>query len=74
MKSIFFSLLLPGLLATQLQVAASEMKERKETYSFERIIKPETMISFENKVGPLKVETWEKNSVKVDDSVSIDGE
>jgi len=74
MKNIFFSLLLLGFLATGLQVSASEMKERKETYSFERIIKPETMICFENKVGPLKVETWEKNSVKVDVSVSIDGE
>lgn len=74
MKSIFFSLLLLVFLASGLQVAASEMKERKETYSFERIIKPETLISFENKVGSLKVETWEKNSVKVDVIVSIDGE
>ncbi|MCX6285525.1 MAG: hypothetical protein NTY96_00225 [Bacteroidetes bacterium] len=73
-KSIFFSLLLLGFLAAGLQSTASEMKERKEIYSFERIIKPETLINFENKVGPLKVETWGKNSVKVDVSVAIDGE
>jgi len=63
-----------GCLAFPLLTSASELKERKETYSCERIIKPETQIFFENKVGELKVETWEKNSVKVDMSVSIDGD
>ena len=73
-KSIFFSLLLLGFMASGLQVAGREMKERKETYSCERVITPETCIVFENKIGELKVETWEKNSVKVDITVSIDGE
>lgn len=73
-QSIFFSLLMLGCLAFPLMTSASELKERKETYSFERVIKPETQIVFENKVGALKVETWEKNSVKVDVSVSIDGD
>ena len=73
-KNIFFSLLMLGCLAFPLMTSASELKERKETYSFERVIKPETQIIFENKFGALKVETWEKNSVKVDVSISVDGD
>jgi hypothetical protein len=73
-KNISFSLLLMGCLAFPIMTSASEMKERKETFSCERIIKPETQIFFENKVGELKVETWDRNSVKVDVAVSIDGD
>jgi uncharacterized beta-barrel protein YwiB (DUF1934 family) len=73
-KSIFFSLFLIAFLAGSLDVKAGEMKERKENVSCERVITPETQIVFENKIGELKVETWEKNLVKLDIAVSIDGE
>jgi len=73
-KNIFFSLSLFVFLAFNFPVTAGEMKETKEVYSFERIIKPTTQICFENKVGSLKVETWEKNSVKVDLFVIADGD
>jgi len=74
MKNIFFSLLLTAFLVVSLEVTAREMKERKEYFSCERVITPEIQIIFENKIGELKVETWEKNSVKLDMAVSIDGE
>ena len=73
-KSIFFSLLLLGFIASGSGVAAREIKEIKETYSCERTLNATTPICFKNKTGPLRVENWEKNSVKVDISISIDGD
>jgi hypothetical protein len=73
-KSIFCSLLLLAFLAHGHVNAARNMKETKETFSCERIISPTTVISFKNKTGPLTVETWDKNAVKVDITVNIDGD
>ncbi len=73
-KSIFFSLLMLGCLGFSLMTSAREIKEIKETYSCERVISATTPVCFKNKTGPLRVETWEKNSVKVDISISIDGD
>ena len=63
-----------GIMASGFSAAAKELKEIKETYSCERIISANTLISFKNKTGPLRVETWDKKSVKVDISISIDGD
>ncbi len=68
--SLFFLVLMAG----NMEAVAGEKKESKESFSFERVIKPETQIIFENKIGKLKVETWDKNSVKADIYVTIDGE
>lgn len=73
-KIIFFSLVLLGFIIYGPGAAAREMKEIKETYSCERTVNTTTPICFKNKTGPLRVETWEKNSVKVDISISIDGD
>jgi len=73
-NNIFFSLSLVILLVLSYTLTASERKETKEVYSVERIIKSTTQIYFENKTGSLKVETWEKNSVKVDLFITVDGD
>jgi hypothetical protein len=73
-KSIFCSLLLLAFLAQGHVNAARNMKETKEVFSCERMISPTTVISFNNKTGPLKVETWDKNTVKIDITVNIDGD
>jgi hypothetical protein len=73
-KSIFCSLLLLAFLAPGHVNASRNTKETKETFSCERIISATTVISFKNKTGPLKVETWDKNAVKVEITVNIDGD
>ena len=73
-KSIFFSLLLMVFMASGSSAAARVIKETKETWSCERTVGATTPICFKNKTGPLRVETWDKNSVKVDISISIDGD
>jgi len=61
-------------IASGLTASARTVKENKETYNCERTITANTVISFKNKTGPLRVETWEKNAVKVDIDIIIDGE
>ncbi|MEI7662975.1 MAG: hypothetical protein WCK34_12280 [Bacteroidota bacterium] len=73
-KNIFYSLLLLALLASAHQVSARVMKEKRETFSCEKNIRAATLISFTNKIGPLRVETWDKSSVKDDVTVTIEGE
>ena len=73
-KSIFFSLLLMGFMASGSSAAARVIKETKESWSCEKTLGAATPICFKNKSGPLRVETWDKNSVKVDISVIIDGD
>jgi len=67
-------LLLAMLLVFIIPVQGRTMRERQEKITREITITPATRISFENKNGPVKVETWDKNAIKVDIQIVIDGE
>src|SRR5690349_11375021 len=44
--------------------------EKKKTYSKSYTVSSTDKINFENKFGELKINTWDKNEVKVDVSIS----
>jgi len=56
-----------------LPLATLAMKETETTIIKEISVSPETLISFENKIGPLTVETWNQQAVKVVTRVIVDG-
>ncbi|MBC8461860.1 MAG: hypothetical protein ISS17_09645 [Bacteroidales bacterium] len=49
------------------------MKETEKTITKEATVSPSTLIRFENKLGPVKVETWDKNQVRLVTKLIIDG-
>lgn len=67
-------MLLAMLLVFIIPVEGRTMRERQEKITREMTITPATLISFENKNGPVTVETWDKNTVKIDIRLVIDGE
>jgi len=61
------------LLIFILPVHGNTMKETERTFSKEISVKPSSLITFDNKNGPLEVNTWDKNTVKIDTRIVIDG-
>jgi hypothetical protein len=72
-KNLFYSIILLGLLSSSEPSIAGSTNETNAVFSCERIVNPTTTIHIKNRVGPLKVEGWDKNSVKVDVLVNIEG-
>ncbi|MBN1199188.1 MAG: hypothetical protein JXA23_07535 [Bacteroidales bacterium] len=56
-----------------LPFAGFSMKETEKTITKEATVSPTSQIRFENKLGPVKVETWDHNRVKLVTRVIIDG-
>ena len=54
-------------------VYGNNMKETEQTLTKEISVSPAGLITFENKIGSLNVNTWERNTVKLDIKVNIDG-
>jgi hypothetical protein len=69
-KSLTWLILITALV---LPWGAQAMKETEKTITKQASVSPSSKILFTNKLGPLQVETWEKNEVKVVTRVTIDG-
>lgn len=56
-----------------LPLTGLSMKETEKTITKEATVSPATIIRFETKLGPVKVETWEQNKVKLVTTLTVDG-
>ncbi|NQV02482.1 MAG: hypothetical protein HQ542_07540 [Bacteroidia bacterium] len=56
-----------------LPLTSYSLKETEKTITKEATISSSTLIRFENKLGPVKVETWDKNQVRLVTKLIIDG-
>jgi hypothetical protein len=68
------TIILSFLLIFVLPVKGGTMRERQEIITKEISVTPATSISFENKTGDVTVNTWEKNAVRVEIRIVIDGD
>jgi hypothetical protein len=66
--------LLTLLIIFVLPVRAKTLMGTEKTISREMAVKPAGMITMENKMGPVTVNTWDKQAAKIDIHVVIDGD
>jgi hypothetical protein len=71
---IYSTLLLITILAVSGKTFAGEdpVVEKKKTYSKSYTVSSSDKVSFENQFGELKINTWDKNEVKVDITITAE--
>jgi hypothetical protein len=72
-KAYSVTLLITALaFGTQVMAAADPMVEKKKTYSKSYSVSSSDKISLRNQFGELKINTWDKNEVKVDVTITAE--